>query len=332
MSRARAYHETSRILKGRPPGRPDWEGIITFANERLFTPQLAGALARRGAQAAPPPDAAGFLADVRARNRERNRRLADMLLAALDALNGVGVEPVALKGCALWCVNGDVDEAVSCDRILSDLDLLIRPAELPAASSALAAAGFGLIEDTVTRETNAVQVYGRATDPGVIDLHIHPPGPRAYALEDEIRAHAAATSFAGRRIHAPSPEMQILISVVHDQFHDGRFWLGGFSMRHLFDIRDLSMGCGPENWRRLRGRLDSLGAKAALLTPIVAAYAFLGVEAPDDLVSSPLAVAHYHRQRCQMLYPPIAALVSSARSLKRRSFFRTRSAAETAAP
>src|SRR4029450_7192375 len=133
MNRQAALAQLSLCLQGQVPPQADWMAMLDLANRSLATAQLCAALMASGAADSLPDDVRVFLLDVQSRNRERNRRLVVQLHDALRALNAVGIEPVLLKGIALWAGR----PAEQFDRILADIDLLVRGPEVDRAIEAL---------------------------------------------------------------------------------------------------------------------------------------------------------------------------------------------------
>src|SRR5262245_2711813 len=138
MSRQAALAQLSMCLQGQVPPQADWMAMLDLANRSLATAQLCAALMASGNAHLIPDDVRVFLVEVQSRNRERNRRLIGQLRDALRALNAVGIEPVLLKGIALWA---SMPESAF-DRILADLDLLVRSEDVDRAIGALKDAGF----------------------------------------------------------------------------------------------------------------------------------------------------------------------------------------------
>src|SRR5580698_11142091 len=85
----------ARIPHG-PAG--DWEGLIRAASRERVLPALSGCLRQVGVQ--PPKEVAEFLATVEELNYSRNIRILEEMRTIASILNGVGIEPVALKGAA----------------------------------------------------------------------------------------------------------------------------------------------------------------------------------------------------------------------------------------
>jgi len=106
-------------------GDLDWAAVFHYAGQHLVTPSLAGSLRRQGLFAALPIAVAEYLETVQTLNRERNRMLYGELVAVARRLNGIGIEPLLLKG-AIALLPGEYPGAE--DRMMGDLDILV-PAE-----------------------------------------------------------------------------------------------------------------------------------------------------------------------------------------------------------
>src|SRR5688572_6939671 len=228
MNRQTALTQLSMCFQGQVPPDADWMAMLDLANRSLATAQLCTAVMALSSAGALPDDVRVFLLDVQSRNRERNRRLIRQLKDALRALNAVGIEPVLLKGIALWANRPDQ----VFDRILADIDLLVRGSEVDRAVGALRDAGFALTARYPGNDVHVVAELGRADDVGLIDLHQRPPGPPGLAEIDNLTAYCTPVSVDGLRAMRPLSAVQIFFLVLHDQLHDGDYWRGGFDLRH----------------------------------------------------------------------------------------------------
>ena len=199
MNRQTALTQLSMCFQGQVPPGADWMAMLDLANRSLATAQLCTAVMASSSAGALPDDVRVFLLDVQSRNRERNRRLVQQLKDALRALNAVGIEPVLLKGIALWASRPD--EVF--DRILADIDLLVRGTEVDRAVGALRDAGFALTARYPGNDVHVVAELGRPDDVGLIDLHQRPPGPPGLAEIDNLTRllHAGQRRWAAR--HPP---------------------------------------------------------------------------------------------------------------------------------
>jgi hypothetical protein len=291
MTKGRALTQLSRLLSGRMPRDPDWCAILTLASETLIAP----ALYARIENMALPEDVRTFLAQVRSANRERNESMALTTAEAGDLLNQAGVEPILLKGMALRALVGER----AADRMMSDIDLLVRPAEFEKALDRLERAGFNIAEDKRFLARHPVVALGRFKDAGGIDLHQHPPGG---VIVSDIHSRCARATFFGARVRIPPPELQMLISVWHDQWHEGRFWRGGFHLRHLMDIAILADWPGID-WREVYAMCDDGVQRLAVRAQALAARRLVNARVPDHAVSGAWPELAYQRQRLQCVWP-----------------------------
>lgn len=300
MARLDTLRDLAACLRGAPPPGCDWPAVVSLANQSLTTPQLAAAVLR---SADPPPaDIVAFLEEVLGRNRERNRRLWRQLVEALEALNARGIVPVALKGAALWLWSGEAS-----DRLLSDIDLLVEPAEAKAAITALEDAGFRVARRQDGALAHVVAELGRPQDAGYIDLHQRPPGPPGVVETADFAARYREVE--GRRVRAPDAAAQILHLVLHDQFHDGDYWRGGFTLRHLRDIAALAPSV---DWGRLFTFARTELCRRAVEVELRAAARFAGADVPASALGDGWARIQHERQLLQFAWPKLSAAIAAA--------------------
>ncbi|KPV47361.1 hypothetical protein SE17_42505 [Kouleothrix aurantiaca] len=123
-----------RELKERLRGPIDWERLWQQGHLHEVLPQLATTMRRLASEVTPPAEWR-----VRAQRRLyatliRNTTLADALLEILNTFRAAGVIGIPVKGLVLAeTLYGGLGM-----RSLGDLDVLVRPADLPAARAALA--------------------------------------------------------------------------------------------------------------------------------------------------------------------------------------------------
>lgn len=305
MSRRRALSQLSACLRGAPPEAIDWRELLALANTALITPQLFTELERAGAPM--PPQVRLFLVEVAARNRDRNRRTRAQLIDALTALNAAGIQPVLLKGMAVWATTAPHGEF---DRMLGDIDLLVRPAEAARAIEALVAAGFGCDSRHDGSAAHVVAELGRPQDVGFIDLHQRPPGPPGLAEIADIENYCKAASFDGFTAMLPSPTLQTFFLVLHDQIHDGDYWRGGVDLRHLLDLALLSRE--GVDWDMLERLCGTRLVRNAAFAQLIAAGEIAGAQIPARVRADRWARLQYQRHMAQFAWPrlstPLAAL------------------------
>lgn len=274
MARLRALADLMRCLRGTPPPDCDWEAMLALANQSLVTPQLAARL--DGVREELPARVAAFLDDVRARNAERNQRLWRLLDDATAALATAGIAPVLLKGAAL---RAGLPRDAPFDRLLSDIDLLVAPGEVEAALAALSGAGFAIAARYPGAAVHVVAELGRPQDPGFIDLHQRAPGPPGLSDGAGLAQRRRTIALGGGVVAVPDAASQLLYLLLHDQFHDGGYWRGGFDLRHLIDVAALAPGLSGADWAWLDRACGTALARAALDAMLLSVERLLGISA-----------------------------------------------------
>jgi hypothetical protein len=312
MSRRRAISHLVSIFTGKHPSNPDWTGIVEIANQELVTAELHDRIRDLGAQDSVPEDLRTFFRDVETRVADRMTRLSDTLHEALEALSRAGVTPLLLKGAALLAEHDPREGGPARSRIVSDLDLLVKAADMTPAVDALRSAGFAVGGDGRHNEVHGVVGLSRPSDVGAIDLHQTAPGPGGVIDIDQLFSNSLPVMFRGISARVPTPEDQILILVLHDQFQDGHFWRGGFHFRHLIDIARLSSGVRPVAWSALSAMCSSSRLRIALAAQLVAARRLAAARTPTDFPGSGWGRVHYWRQRAQFTWPFINSAFNRA--------------------
>lgn len=113
----------------------DWMTFAVFAGQTCITTQVWARLSQIGMTALMPDDVRQGFALVHSANADRNRYIRSKVRELGLLLNSAGISPIPLKGVALL-LYGTYDEPG--DRIMSDMDILIRLEQIPAALEVLA--------------------------------------------------------------------------------------------------------------------------------------------------------------------------------------------------
>jgi hypothetical protein len=297
MSRRSALRALTDGLHGRMAATQDWMALISAANGALVTPTLREVLAGGDV----PEDAAAFMDMIAARNDERNQRLRTMLLDATAMLNAAGVTPIYLKGMAIWAAcRPDAD---SYPRMMSDVDLLVRPDETQTAIEALTAGGFNILGRHGEHRHEVADLW-RDGDVGVLDLHRRPPSPADLAALFDHAADTVAGPWPGQA-RIPSPTHQIFLTCLHDMFHEEGFWRGGFDVRHLCDIAELARHPNGVDWDRLMSLPPTRLIRNALLSQLVAAHHIAAAPIPAQLLRTVIPRLHHRRHAAQYMTPAL---------------------------
>lgn len=289
-------------LDGRPPAGVDWDNVIALANESLTVPSLAVAVGKSASANDLPDDVRQYLSVIHERNAERNRRLMAQATEAVTCLNRIGIEPLVMKGAAILL--GEPRDDVGA-RILTDLDILVRPADVEASIGALQGIGYE-VRLTAGRGSwpgnprfHLPTVLERPTDVGSIDLQCRPRGPASFSDIEWLYGHSRRIALDGGYLHVPSPFAQIVFLILHDQFQDGDYWRGLIDLRHLLDMAKLARA-GDIDWQALRSLFAPGYERNAADTQILTAQALFGIDRISDLSFGRLPRLQLARRRLQI--------------------------------
>ncbi len=230
-SELHALSDLCQCLGGRVPAAIEWEGVLALANRTLVTPALAESLDIAGSpDPAIPSEVVGLLRVIAERTSARNRLMHAQLAEAVAALNARGITPILLKGAALLAHRGP-DCA---NRLLTDLDLMVREDENGSAVEALEGIGYHRLLSMHQDEQGAN--LGRERDAGGVDLHFRLK--RVGHGRDAAWLMASCRPFpiGGGVASMPSPAALIALFVLHDQLQEGDYWRGRIDLRHLVDM------------------------------------------------------------------------------------------------
>ncbi|PLT92540.1 nucleotidyltransferase family protein [Sinorhizobium medicae] len=287
-------------LNGRPPTGVDWEQVIALANESLTVASLAVA-ARKYADDI-PEDVRQYLSLIYDRNAQRNRRLLAQLTEAASCLNRIGVEPVLMKGAAIL-ISQKMDEIGA--RMLTDLDILVRPADMVSSIGALKDIGYevrlagGNGSWPGNRKFHLPAVLERPTDAGSIDLQCRPKGPASFSDMEWLDGHSRKVDLDGGKFHIPSAFAQIVFLILHDQFQDGDYWRGLIDLRHLLDLSKLAAS-EDVDWKQLMSLFARGYERNAVETQILTADKLFGINGAPDLSAGKLPRFQLQRRWVQL--------------------------------
>jgi len=306
-------------LRGEIPPRPDWEAIIALANQTLTTPSLMGLV--RSHRPELPHDMVSYVQELHDRNTIRNDRLSVQLEETTFSLNRVGIVPLLIKGSAILASSSPSDRAM---RLMSDLDLIVHPDEIDAAMKALRTIGYRVDTLSDGPQTKWYADLKRPSDVGMIDLHQAFPG---YAFLspalDDLRSHLQPIRLGTAAAVVPSPELQALVLMMHDQFQDYDYWTGSIDLRHLLDLRLLIAGDGGFRRDVLMKIASSPLSRNAMETQLLLLTRLLGVHWPAHCPIRLVPKLQVRRRLLQARFPPARYCLLPMGLLDYRSRHRT---------
>jgi hypothetical protein len=222
---------------------------------------------------------------------QRRQELARVLNALADA----GIDPVLLKGAAL--ANTVYDDPAL--RTMNDLDLLVRPGEIEAASAALTALSYReLYRPALADPQRRHAFYGKHhhTTPlmaprgrAVVELHRHiltMTEGGAYDVE-RIRARARRVALPRLRgllrpeVLVPCPADMVLHTCLHLSYTD-RF-VG--KLRDLIDLHETVRRFGPDiDWGQILAEVPNEAVARCLFSCLDLARRLYGTQVPEDFL------------------------------------------------
>jgi hypothetical protein len=214
-----------------------------------------------------------------ARLTRKNLRLAAELIHVLDRLDAAGVAAIPHKGPVLAeMIYGDLTL-----RDFSDLDVLVRAADIPRAKEALAQIGYKPNVELSPQEERAYLASGYEytldgpAGKNLLELQWNFV-PRFFAVDfemDAVFARAQSGVVAGRPVRALGAEDLFLSMCVHAAKH---LW------GRLCWLRDLAAVVKrvPMDWARVRTESKRLGVERILDVSLALTHDLLGTEAPKN--------------------------------------------------
>ena len=275
-------------------GPHNWVALVEQANRERVVTNLHVAFVERGWPPDAPEDLREYLALVYESNATKNRAIRQMALDVAAILVGAGAAFAFLKG-ANWLLE-IADERIG-ERWLSDIDLVVAPADWTTALGAIEAAGFRPATDPATYERHFHHVpLARSGDVVTVELHRHLGWQRYQLTPDEVVV-AARPAPGTRALALSSPAHRFIFGSLHAQLQNMEYTAGQFSLRDLCDIQYLAATKGD----RLDWSAIATFAHDRRLFPYLAAslhlcHRLLGFEIPAPFADS--AVARRHAARC----------------------------------
>lgn len=282
-----------------------WGTVARLARWESLTPLVHAAVRGTDAPAAAtvPPEVAAEMAAAHAASAGAVEGLYEQLSTVTGALRAATIPAVVLKGAAL--ARGVYQDAAL--RPFSDLDLLVRVADVDRVHLALTSLGYAIAGGAPSDADRAWR-HGRGYfDPQrrrvPVDVHWRYAGyPLMFPIDyEDVFARAILRSTGGVPGAMPSALDMVVALSVHFL---RELWYGKAKLRYLRDITEVC-GRGPVEWTRLERVVD---ASPLLRTPL-----FLAVAAAAALLRAPVppdAIAALRPRRWRFLHRRLLGRVS----------------------
>ena len=274
----------------------DWRSLLALAQIHGVAPLIFWRLAHADLLAALPTPIASAFKESYTRTLVNNRRMQSVFREVVGALTAAGVNVMPLKGLAL-ARRYYHDVAL---RPMTDMDLLVRRADVRRAATALRRLGFQAAEGMGSPSgfyalTTAVVVYARAQSLS-IETHWELFGRQAYrpalpAADVWVRSQELRIYDQSVRYLHPRDELWYLcVHAAVEHRLERLIW--------LIDIAEL-VDALPADWDWQRFTDETVAAGVALPVAAVLAYccAYLRLTIPADALDRLYAAAETSRER-----------------------------------
>ncbi len=260
-------------------GPLDGEALLALARRH----GLIGFLHRHLAGVALPGGLEAELAEAHRHNVHRALRLSRELRRLAEALEARGIRSLAYKGPAQAVqVYGDLAL-----RYFADLDLLVLPADMPAAGRVLRECGYDPhLKLTPGREAlfNRVdgdRAYLHRTTGVLVELHARVSSLRfAMPVETEaLLGSAVGVRVGGAEVRAPGPDDLLLVLCIHGAKHRWK------RLEWLVAVAELARSGGAHPARCLE-HAAALGARRTVLLGLALARRLLALPLPPALAAA----------------------------------------------
>ena len=256
-----------------------WELIVEVASFHYVTPALGRCL-RNDPQV--PSDVREYFDAMAALNGERNELMLTGLARTAGLLNGIGIDPILLKGCALLVEDIYPDPSL---RLLGDVDVLIPSERATEAVAALNAGGFASnpADVLVPPDHHHLQMLHDSETGLGVELHtdVVSRSPDSVVSTAWFREGAAVELFRNEWVRLPEPTRNAAHVMFHSEVFHGLYWRSKIQLRHLLDLALIR--ARHENaidWSEIDRRFSAAGYGQVLATYLDFAEQLFGQPAP----------------------------------------------------
>jgi Uncharacterised nucleotidyltransferase len=259
----------------------DWDSVIEIARRHTVLP-LVHRYLKLECPIAVPREGMSELTTEWQFIALYNRHLATELVRLLALLKAAGIAAVAFKGPVLAAMAYGSIEL----RQFSDLDILVRQAELPRVAKILTAERY--LSPHTRREGLATGYFQESEDAffaaggiGAVDVHWKvTPRSFRFAPDEEAfwhRAHAVDLEFG--TVTAIAPEDLLLYLCVHASKH------GWVALGSICDVAETIRARPAIDLRAILDEATTLGSRRMFLTGILLAHELVGAPVNPDVVA-----------------------------------------------
>ena len=260
-------------------GGIDWDRLWRLGHLHEVLPLLVTSITALGGSAQMPERWSADAQRRRSATLLQNRTLLGELLAALDAMAAAGVEAIPVKGLVLTeMLYGNLAL-----RPAGDIDVLVRPEDLPAARDGLRALGYAQAAVPAYEERHHPFHDAPYYRPGAfrdtaLELHHGLSAPRQFRMDAaSLWERSVTTELFGRTLRVLGPEDTLLHLAVHRARAPLR-------LRWIVDIAELMRRSGDDlDIAFLLAQARAIGARTTLAMTLELSDRLLDAPVPRPL-------------------------------------------------
>ncbi len=331
MKKLAAYQSLSALISPHCEFETDtispeeWDELFAVANSQYLVPALYCALRDNSLLQRPPEMAVAYAHEIYSLNVERNRNLSKQLEKVVCCLNSVGVEPVLIKGAALFVEKWVPDPAA---RFMFDLDILVPNSQGKRALSTLLNDGY-MVPDKyqqlqLEEGNHHYPPLQKKGEPALVELHIRPLSSncRAVVTSTTLR-HKAKKISLGAEANAwlPDPTEQLLLMFLHSEISHENHRFSLLDMRHAWDLPWYCRFYGDAvNWEEVEARVTVSGYQKELAGYLRLLNGFFCMPLPSILPDHASHAERHYRRVCRTLKVRRANLILIQQFIKSLQF------------
>jgi len=259
----------------------DWDDVIALARQHAVVPLLYTTLQRGFAQLMPHTALAELRAEYLA-GAQQSMALTAELLRLMKLFGEAGIQALPLKGPALATLAyGNLSL-----RSFSDLDILVRPHDVPAAKAILLARGYYSDPPMTKRQealrlrTHYVLAFVHEARPVCVELHYR-FRPQYFVFDlnsEQLWSNLESVAVGGVTLPSLALADLLLFQCAHGANH---CWE---SLGWICDIAELVRSQQQLDWEALQRRARELGSQRILLLGLLLAHELLDAPIPEIML------------------------------------------------
>jgi len=291
-------------LRGmRDKGHLSWSHLLDTARDHCCSSLLFARLAEKNFLDLVPAEPREVL-----KSRFRHNLVRDMifrfeLVGLLNELAKADITVILLKGAATW-----IDNLYGPDgaREMSDIDILVRAADIERAAVIIETLGYSQIPNPnmvleglpTDRRHHHLRAFGKPGSPVFVELHYRLGYGRTggIASEEELWQNSLAGTLEGVEVRVLNPTYRLIHNTAHGMVPECEFISSRVSLRQLAEFVYLAARYRREiDWRTWRDKGVQGGMNMEFFTWLHLAGVLFGLEYPQAVPFSPRARLHAAR-------------------------------------